>query len=134
MKFATPALVALGGAALLIACTPAPQADSGAADYAQFCASCHGPAGKGDGPAAAGLAPRPTDLTRISARSGGSFPRLQVMGRINGYTMGRSDSHMPQFGDLLEGETVMYDPGDGITAPTPARLVALVEYVERMQD
>lgn len=134
MKFAIPTLAALGGAAVLIACAPAPQAAPGAADYAQFCASCHGGGGKGDGPAAAALTPPPADLTRISARAGGRFPRLQVMGRINGYTMGRSDSHMPQFGRLLDGPTVMHDPGDGITAPTPARLVALVEYVEALQE
>jgi cytochrome c oxidase cbb3-type subunit I/II len=31
--------------------------------YAQHCASCHGPAGKGDGPAATSLWPAPRDLT-----------------------------------------------------------------------
>lgn len=31
--------------------------------YQQFCASCHGEMGKGDGPAAAVLTPKPKDLT-----------------------------------------------------------------------
>lgn len=35
----------------------------GKAAYNQFCVSCHGPAGKGDGPAAAALNPKPKDLT-----------------------------------------------------------------------
>jgi len=35
----------------------------GARVYAQRCALCHGPSGKGDGPAAAGLSPRPRNHT-----------------------------------------------------------------------
>src|SRR5260370_7740969 len=31
--------------------------------FAANCASCHGPAGKGDGKASAGLSPKPPDLT-----------------------------------------------------------------------
>ena len=36
---------------------------AGQAQYAKACAVCHGPAGRGDGPSAAGLATKPTDLT-----------------------------------------------------------------------
>src|SRR5262249_52133867 len=35
-----------------------------AAMYNQYCASCHGVSGKGDGPVASALSPAPTDLTR----------------------------------------------------------------------
>jgi high-affinity iron transporter len=44
--------------------TPAAPADLGAAVYAQHCAGCHGPTGKGDGPAAAALQPPPKDISR----------------------------------------------------------------------
>src|SRR5437867_2844381 len=37
--------------------------DLGARVYAQRCALCHGPAGKGDGPAAAGLNTKPSNHT-----------------------------------------------------------------------
>ncbi len=37
--------------------------DAGGTLYATLCASCHGASGKGDGPAAAGLAHRPPDMT-----------------------------------------------------------------------
>jgi mono/diheme cytochrome c family protein len=37
--------------------------DLGAKVYAQRCALCHGPLGKGDGPAAAGLNPKPRNHT-----------------------------------------------------------------------
>ena len=36
---------------------------NGKSIYNNFCASCHGNAGKGDGPAAAALNPKPKDLT-----------------------------------------------------------------------
>lgn len=42
---------------------PDPQA--GQRLYENFCLSCHGPRGKGDGPAAASLHPRPADLTAL---------------------------------------------------------------------
>lgn len=37
---------------------------SGKAIYQQNCSACHGSGGRGDGPAAAALSPRPRDLTR----------------------------------------------------------------------
>jgi mono/diheme cytochrome c family protein len=49
---------------------PLPQAaetvERGAKVYADNCASCHGPAGYGDGPAASKLNPRPADLAWLS--------------------------------------------------------------------
>jgi mono/diheme cytochrome c family protein len=55
-------LAALG--LLLAACVrEPPYPRHGEAMYAQYCASCHGATGKGDGPAAA-LLPAPTDLTK----------------------------------------------------------------------
>lgn len=41
--------------------------DNGKVLFQTHCAVCHGPEGRGDGPAATGLNPRPTDLTQ-SAR------------------------------------------------------------------
>ena len=46
--------------------------DLGAKVYAQRCALCHGPGGHGDGPAAAGLNPKPrnhTDGSYMNART-----------------------------------------------------------------
>lgn len=39
-------------------------AEDGAAIYAQRCAFCHGPTGKGDGPSGQALQPPPRDFTR----------------------------------------------------------------------
>jgi high-affinity iron transporter len=43
-----------------------PSLARGVAVYQGNCASCHGMAGRGDGPAAAGLDPRPADLTALT--------------------------------------------------------------------
>lgn len=119
--------------ALTAACMPEDQITTGASDYREFCAGCHGADARGSGPAAAGLTPQPPDLTLIARQHDGRFPRAQVMSRIYGYTMGSSDSPMPAFGHLLEGKTVLYDSGDGRETPTPWRLVALSQYLERIQ-
>ncbi|MDO5621130.1 MAG: cytochrome c [Paracoccus sp. (in: a-proteobacteria)] len=126
-------LGAAAAASLLAACTPEPQ-PSARNDFLQYCASCHGDSGKGNGPAAAAMNPQPSDLTRIAARHQGHFPKLQMFERVNGYTMGATDSHMPAFGDLLDGPTISYDPGDGNPTPMPARMVALVEYLQTIQQ
>lgn len=44
--------------------TATPPAELGAAVYAQHCVGCHGPNGKGDGPAASALQPPPKDISR----------------------------------------------------------------------
>ena len=129
------ALTGLAMAGLIAAC--APQASDRAQarnDFQALCVDCHGADGRGGGPAAEGMVPHPVDLTQVAARNGGVFPRLQVMGHIYGFTPGRSESPMPQFGDLLDGPTIPYDAGDGNPTPTPVRLVALMEYVEAMQQ
>lgn len=143
MRYAIHTLTALAAVLLTAGCLPEKAATAsgekervlttGVGDFTRFCADCHGPEGKGNGPAAAGLKPRPADLTQLSRKNGGKFPRLTVMNRIDGYTMGKSDSPMPAFGDLLEGKTVLFDSGDGIETPTPWRLVALQRYVETLQ-
>ena len=61
-------------------------------------------------------------------------PKIKdVMGQLVGYTMGRSESHMPIFEVLREGPVVMYDDGSGQRVATPARLVALADYLQTLQ-
>lgn len=121
----------------LAACTQMemPTASDGALLYANNCAICHGKTGKGDGTIANDLDRKPSDLTRIAARRGGQFPVAEVLSTIDGYTrLEPQRQDMPEFGHLLEGELVPLDTGDGVMTPTPRPLVALVAYLENIQE
>ncbi len=74
--------------------------------YTRYCASCHGVGGKGDGRAAEALEPRPTDLTRLRERYGGSSPLREIMAAIDGRRPVRAhgDSVMPVWGVVFEQE------------------------------
>lgn len=123
---------------LLIGCTEAaemPSRNDGEALFFENCAVCHGVNAMGESEVAALMSPRPADLTSISARNGGSFPRAQVLSMIDGYNRNPVEGvEMPEFGLLLEGELIPLDTGDGILTPTPAPLVALMLYLESIQD
>lgn len=59
-------------------------AKSGPELYQQFCASCHGTSGRGDGPVAGSLGVEVPDLTRLAIRQGGFFDRERVERIIDG--------------------------------------------------
>lgn len=58
-------LMAATAALIMVSSVQAHAADveAGKAKFQQLCAVCHGPAGAGDGPAAAGLNPKPRSFT-----------------------------------------------------------------------
>jgi hypothetical protein len=131
------AFLILSVTALLAGCMepemPGPQ--DGRALFMENCAICHGENGRGDGEMARAMARAPADLTLIALRNGSTFPRARVMSSVDGYT--RSDIDlpgMPEFGELLKGDLVPFDSGDGKPTPTPRHLVALVEYLESIQQ
>ena len=57
---------------------------AGANNFAQYCVACHGKDAKGTGTLAATLKPKPADLTGLTARNGGTFPRDMVFQVIDG--------------------------------------------------
>jgi mono/diheme cytochrome c family protein len=88
-----------------IVAVPAPRtsATSGQEMYKAYCASCHGQAGKGDGPVAGALKTPPTDLTHLSERNHGKFPSVQVVNVITG-TAGvpaHGSKEMPVWGPIF---------------------------------
>ncbi|MFD2815237.1 c-type cytochrome [Paracoccus aerius] len=114
------ALTGLAMAGLIAACAPQMSGRVQARnDFNALCVDCHGADGRGNGPAAGGMTPAPVDLTRVAASNGGTFPRLQVMGHIYGFTPGRSESPMPEFGDLLDGPTIPMTRATAIRRPRP---------------
>jgi mono/diheme cytochrome c family protein len=133
----TCSLRALICAALLLAGPPTAFAEdlstsSGAQLYRQFCASCHGKGGEGDGPVAPFFKLRPPDLTLISRRSGGTFPadriRRIVDGRENISPHGSRE--MPIWG--VEIAMSDDDPSRGEAAAQSA-ITRLVEHLRSMQ-
>ncbi len=52
--------------------------------YLQYCASCHGRSGEGDGPVARSLTTPPANLRRLSERLGNPLPVDQVARYIDG--------------------------------------------------
>ncbi|SFE65666.1 c-type cytochrome [Roseivivax sediminis] len=112
-----------------------PTAEEGRALFTEYCVVCHGSDATGGGELASSLNRSPADLTRVAARNGGSFPAARVLSHVDGYTKTDFESQvMPEFGELLAGEAVPYDSGDGTYTPTPRRLVALVEYLRSIQE
>jgi len=76
-----------------------PSLAQGARVYQENCASCHGVVGGGDGPAAVGLDPPPSDLTATAALSGTS--PLDFYRRI---TVGTAGTAMASFEGTLSPE------------------------------
>lgn len=71
--------------------------------FKAYCASCHGPAAKGDGPAAKALAKTPADLTKIEQRHG-KFSRVDVENVIRGTQemMSHGSREMPIWGPVFD--------------------------------
>ena len=99
--------------------------------YAGYCAACHGPGARGDGPLAGDLPVRPPDLTRLAAENGGVFPYSDVMAQIHGYP-GRFHV-MPEFGPLLQGRKVTWEDETGARLETPEALLDLARYLASLQ-
>jgi mono/diheme cytochrome c family protein len=74
--------------------------------YVQYCAACHGSAGKGDGPLAATLKRPPADLTQIATRNGGRFDEAALMSVVDGRraVAEHGPREMPVWGARFEDE------------------------------
>jgi mono/diheme cytochrome c family protein len=71
--------------------------------YQRFCASCHGEAGHGDGAVARSLTVEVPDLSLLSRRAGGTFPRTRVLQVIDGryFITAHGSRTMPVWGEDL---------------------------------
>jgi mono/diheme cytochrome c family protein len=129
----------LKAASLALALMPvsalAQDADQGGALYQWYCASCHGAAGDGAGPMAPVLLVPPTDLTQLSAVSGGTFPLLRVVRRIDGSDpLVSHGSDMPVFGPLFQGNEVALKTASGQPVMMGRAVADLVLYLQEIQE
>lgn len=125
----------IAGLALMGACATMdmPEPVEGQIVYDQNCVICHGADGTGGGLLTDRLGTTPPDLTRITFRERDVFPRTRILSVIDGYTRQDPDEDMPEFGLLLEGETVPVVLEDGTLSPVPRPLAALLVYLESIQ-
>jgi mono/diheme cytochrome c family protein len=101
----------------------------GAQIFHDYCAACHGKAGKGDGPAAPALRHAPPDLTLLAHRNGGKFPRDRVKAIIAGQgQMGgaHGSPEMPVWGPVFHVVERDMDLGE-------VRLDNVTHFVESLQ-
>lgn len=89
----------MAGYELTLAPRSVPSLERGETLFKQQCASCHGDTGRGDGPAAEGMEPAPTDFhdhERAMQRS--------LFGLYNTITLGVEGTAMPGFSHLPEAD------------------------------
>lgn len=101
--------------------------------YLTYCQSCHGVAGRGDGPAAASLRTPPVDLTRLSEDYGLPLDRERLARYIDGRRLfgGHSPRDMPIWGDEFFEEAPPSTPN---LENSKQRLFdVLVRYLESIQ-
>jgi mono/diheme cytochrome c family protein len=102
-------------------------ADSGKEMFGSYCASCHGPDGKGNGPAASAFKVAPADLTLLARKNGGKYPSLAVVGAIKDGTGAHGSKDMPVWGPIL----LSVSPGGNPVVQQ--RVTNLTSYIESLQ-
>jgi len=128
------------GLVLVAALTPLPSArppsrqpadaTAGRALYLTHCATCHGRAGRGDGPMAPYLRVAPTNLATISTRHQGIFPTELIQRIVDGrQALTLHGSSMPIWGDA-------FSPAGNSAADelAAAKIRAIVAHLRSIQD
>lgn len=133
--FRAAAMAATGMIVMLYAATPVLAATDGAQqqarrDYQKYCASCHGPEGRGDGPVAQAMKAMPADLSLLSMNNDGTYPADKVREIIDG----RADvkAHGPRAMPVWGKEFYVSAEGVG-QRQAQDRINGLTDYVRRMQ-
>jgi mono/diheme cytochrome c family protein len=99
-------------------------------NFFEYCASCHGPMGRGDGPVAADLKKRPADLTLLAKNNNGQFPYTRVRAVIDGrgQALGiHGPAEMPVWGQRFSQE--------GNNDPqVRGKILSIVDYLVSIQQ
>ena len=106
---------------------------SGKLEYQQYCATCHGPAGKGNGPMSDLWKKAPADLTQLSKKNNGQYPFWRVYRTIDGRE--EVASHGPRAMPVWGQHFLAQAGGAALDEHAVlGRILALVYYVESLQE
>lgn len=112
-------------------------ASSAESDFRVSCSGCHGEDGRGGGGKSFGLSVGPPDLTTLTARNGGVFPRQRLRRIIDGREDIKLhlDREMPVWGQIFK-----LDAEEGLggaeadDAGVRDRVESLIDFIESLQD
>ena len=98
--------------------------------YVEYCASCHGLTGKGDGPVAKALKIPPANLATLAMRNKGQFPEMRVLGAIKAGpgTPAHGSDVMPVWGPAFVEVS-----GAATEAEVQLKIFNLMEYIKTLQ-
>jgi mono/diheme cytochrome c family protein len=102
---------------------------SGKEMFTNYCASCHGMDGKGNGPAAPALRTVPANLTILSEQNGGKYPAMKVSSILRGDAdlPAHGSKEMPVWGPLFRSVS------GGHQSEVQQRISNLTKYLESLQ-
>ena len=115
---------------VLAGCSAEPDRASGADLYVNYCASCHGLQGEGDGPVAAVMQVNVPNLRTLAMRSDGEFPTDAVTAYVDGRQSPSShgDRRMPIWGNVFQ-----WNEGADSEDLARRRIEAVVEFIGELQ-
>lgn len=100
--------------------------------FLKECSQCHGTTGEGGGDASLGLGMTPPNLTQLSSRNDGEFPREFVRRFILGQVQQENpDNAMPEFAKV--GLAHVYPDGGADGEVLETDFADLIDYIESIQ-
>jgi len=108
----------------------------GSDEFRISCASCHGVGGKGNGPMAKFLTPKPTDLTVLAKNKGGEYPFMDIYLMVDGQedVAAHGGRAMPVWGNRYRKEEAKRYGAFGGEEIVHGRILKLVYYIQAIQQ
>ena len=132
-----PVLATALAAALSVPAS-AQDAEIGQDLYNQYCATCHGEDGAGQGPLTEILMEKPSDLRKLAAENAaapGTFPMLEVIHIIDGRSGVRAHGGpMPTYGNIFMTDSESARERMGAVLETRGRILSLAMFLESIQQ